>query len=133
MESIDNNDNNTKTAVIKGLYVLLQLRHQMKIYHWQTKAYARHKASDELVEELDELTDKYIEAYSGIYDNIHLDYPINIQLNNTCDKSISSYLKANRKVINELLDNVKDTELLNLRDEILQVIDKTIYLFKFTQ
>lgn len=120
----------TSEVANEGLYLLLALRNQMKLYHWQTKSYARHKASDELVDELDDLTDKYIEAYSGTYDNIKLSSPMNIELVNTCDKNIGSYLKANKKVINDTLNKITDTELLNIKDEILSVIDKTIYLFK---
>ena len=120
----------TSDVANKGLYLLLTLRNQMKLYHWQTKSYGRHKASDELVEELDSLTDKYIEAYSGAYQNINLTNTMNIELVNTCDKTISSYLKANKKIINETFDQIKDTELLNIKDELIGVIDKTIYLFR---
>jgi len=55
---------------------------------------------------------------------------MNIELFNTCDKTISSYLKANKKIINETFDQIKDTELLNIKDELIGVIDKTIYLFR---
>ena len=122
-------ENNKTISYILNL--LLLLRNQMKIYHWQTKKYSRHKASDELVEELDSLTDKYIETYSGIYDNIRLMPEIfDIKLYNISDTNIVKFInKIKIEFMNES-NKIKDTELLNIRDEILGIIDKTLYLFK---
>jgi hypothetical protein len=121
---------NNKT-ILNILNLLLLFRNQMKIYHWQTKKYSRHKASDELVEELDSLTDKYIETYSGIYDNIRLMPEMHdIKLYNISDTNIVKFInKIKIEFMNES-NKIKDTELLNIRDEILGIIDKTLYLFK---
>ena len=40
---------------------------QFKILHWQTKGYARHKALDETLGELNELVDTFIEEAMGKY------------------------------------------------------------------
>ena len=34
---------------------MLELSAQIKLYHWQTKSYARHKASDSLFSEMNDL------------------------------------------------------------------------------
>ncbi len=122
-------ENNKTISYILNL--LLLLRNQMKVYHWQTKKYSRHKASDELVEELDSLTDKYIFIYSGIYENIRLVPEIfDIKLYNISDTNIVKFInKIKIEFMNES-NKIKDTELLNIRDEILGIIDKTLYLFK---
>jgi len=113
------------------LYYLLLLRNQMKVYHWQTKKFSRHKASDELVEELDNLTDKNIEAYSGIYKNIVIHQETGTyRLDNISDKNIPQFLSALRKILVTEMSKIKNSELLNIRDEILNVVDKTIYLFR---
>jgi len=44
---------------------LLQLRTQVKLFHWQTSSYAEHKALDWLGERLLELNDLWVEAYQG--------------------------------------------------------------------
>lgn len=111
------------------LHYLLLLRNQMKIYHWQTKSYARHKASDDLVSDIDSLTDKYIEAYSGIYQNIVLNNEI-IKLDNITDISIIHYLVSWRKIFIDESIKFNNPELLNIRDEILNIIDRTLYLFR---
>jgi hypothetical protein len=32
------------------IHLMMTLRDQVKIYHWQTMSYPRHKATDELIE-----------------------------------------------------------------------------------
>jgi DNA-binding ferritin-like protein len=115
----------------KIVYLLLLLRNQTKIYHWQTKFFSRHKASDELVEKLDELTDKYVETYQGLYQNLELDSQNdNIILKNIEDDQMQNYIISLRKLFIQEADKITNTELLNIKDEILHVIDKALYLFK---
>jgi hypothetical protein len=47
------------------IHYFLTLRNQIKLYHWSTGSYARHKATDEAVARLDEHIDKYVEVYLG--------------------------------------------------------------------
>ena len=47
------------------LHVLLILRNQVKLYHWQTMSFGRDRATDDLVESLDSKIDKFTEAYMG--------------------------------------------------------------------
>lgn len=44
---------------------LLQMRTQVKLFHWQTTSYAEHKALDALDAQLIELNDKWVESYQG--------------------------------------------------------------------
>ena len=39
----------------------------LKIYHWNTNSFPRHKASDELGGKILELTDKFVEIFIGRY------------------------------------------------------------------
>ena len=43
----------------------LDVLNQLKIYHWQTASYARHKSSCQLITQLSDLTDKIIETLQG--------------------------------------------------------------------
>jgi DNA-binding ferritin-like protein len=45
--------------------IMMTLRDQVKIYHWQTKEFSRHKATDELIDKLDDNIDKFVEVYMG--------------------------------------------------------------------
>jgi hypothetical protein len=45
----------------------MTLRDQIKLYHWETLSFPRHKATDELVTNLDANIDKFVEVYIGKY------------------------------------------------------------------
>ncbi len=44
---------------------MLTIRNQIKLYHWQTKSFARHKATDDLTAALDLAIDNFVEVYMG--------------------------------------------------------------------
>ena len=49
-------------------YVVLTLmlaQHQLKLYHWQTEGYARHKAVDRFLKAYMPLVDRFVETYQG--------------------------------------------------------------------
>ena len=46
---------------------LLTIRNQIKLYHWQTKEFARHTATDALTGTLDTNIDAFVESYMGRY------------------------------------------------------------------
>ena len=45
---------------------LLHISSQIKVYHWQTLSFARHKATDELYAEFNSLMDRFVEAMMHI-------------------------------------------------------------------
>ena len=45
--------------------IFLQLLMTVKVYHWKTKSYSEHKATDELYHELNEYIDKFVEVMLG--------------------------------------------------------------------
>jgi hypothetical protein len=49
------------------VHFFFKMREQIKLYHWQTMSYSRHKATDEVLEKLDALIDRYVEVYMGKY------------------------------------------------------------------
>jgi hypothetical protein len=115
---------------------------QIKLYHWQTYSYSRHKATDELHQNLSKLIDTFVETLHGriSYENENKDkgYKIllsnksRISLTNIRDnegtsflKNIKDYLTSN--TLNDIINNC--TELQTLRDEMLVNINQTNYLF----
>lgn len=111
----------------------MTLRNAAKIYHWNTKSHPRHKASDQFIENLDKLTDRFVEVYIGRYGrDPAMGKDWTLKLPGFTEKSIVIYLgEACTWLSNKLpkLLGEKDTDLLNIRDEILAEIHQTLYLF----
>lgn len=107
---------------------MLTLRTQLKVYHWQTGIFSRHKASDELGEKLDANIDKFVETYIGKYGRPKFtakNQVIHIRIYN--DSEASKLLREAVQWLTRL--NIKDTDMLNIRDEIVADLHQTLYLF----
>lgn len=115
---------------------MLEFSIQVKLYHWQTKVYARHVASDSLFSNINSLIDKFVEIYIGKYERPVLNkQQSTIKLDNHSDKAMEAYLHSwivyLRDKLPTMLDK-KDTDLLNIRDEMMGLINNTLYLFTFS-
>jgi len=116
---------------MKYIKNLLTLLNQLKIYHWQTTSYAQHQAFGGAYEALDGLIDRFIEAYMGRYDRIYTTEggSVNINLFDLEALEPAAFLKNVRRYLEELeVPSSSDTDLLNLRDEMLAEVDKLSYL-----
>ena len=113
--------------------LMLTLRNQVKIYHWETMKYARHKATDELVDKLDDSIDKFVEVYIGKYGRPKLNARTGtIRLRNFDDTQATTLLGEAISWMTDRLPTLlskNDTDLLNIRDEILAELNQTLYLF----
>jgi hypothetical protein len=106
----------------------------VKLYHWKTKSYAEHKATDELHANLSENIDKYVEVLLGKQIPVRIDYKKTAVTVHDFDKreAFINKLKAYCNVLqgfNKHLDAKRDSDLLNIRDEMLGDINQTLYLF----
>lgn len=108
----------------------LEFRNQIKMYHWKTPTYSKHKASDDFLKNIDDLIDRFIETMSGSRG----ERPVEIEglvFKNLTDKSIVGYLESFKSwVVYELpgLLYEHETDLLNLKDELLGIVNQGIYL-----
>lgn len=118
---------------VEIVHTFMNLRDQIKIYHWQTKSYARHIASDDLVKKLDTNMDQFVEVYIGKYGRprfsgktavIHLTNHSNKDAEMLVDDAIAWLGKLSSK-----LDKKKDTDLLNIRDTVVADLNQVKYLF----
>ncbi len=108
---------------------LLELQSQLRILHWQTKSHAKHLAFGETYDTLGDLIDLYVETCMGIYGRFTLDEgERNITIQNLSDVDVLGMIKTIRVSVREMDINPKDTDLLNLRDEMLTSINKLSYL-----
>jgi hypothetical protein len=108
----------------------LEFQVVIQLYHWNTKSYPRHVASGQLYTTLVTLVDKFMETYMGKYGrennvNGEIDYVV---LN---DKEIIEYIKYFKNYLESTISGKfkNDTDLINLKDEMLQNINTTLYLF----
>lgn len=111
---------------------LLTYQNQVKILHWQTTSYSEHKTLDELYGNLSANIDEFVETFMGKYGRIIAQTNFNLTLENYKNMSpMNLMLDMENYLINELptmLDAKKDTDLLNIRDEILASANQTKYL-----
>jgi hypothetical protein len=116
---------NTKVNLFLGIHA------QLKIFHWQTKGYARHNSFTQTRDELEDLMDSFIEEAMGKYGRFSLDEETKtIELFNLSElKPIEMVETICQSFIGftEELDPV-DTNLLNIRDEMLGLFQKLKYL-----
>jgi DNA-binding ferritin-like protein len=110
---------------------LLSLQMQMKINHWQTKGLARHKAFGKFYDSLSDLIDTFVESAMGKYGRFVLDEESKtIQLSNLSEiemKGLINTVRESLVMMSEQLDP-SDTDLLNIRDEMLGELNKLSYL-----
>ena len=97
------------------------------ILHLQTRSYAKHKALEGLYEGLPDLADSLIESYQSKYGIAQ--YPAQ-SVQTPSDalefvKNLREYVNSNRYAV------AKDTELQNTTDEIVSLLDSTIYKLTF--
>ena len=110
---------------------LLGLQLQMKINHWQTKGYARHNAFGGFYDSLSDLIDTFIESAMGKYGRFTLDEETKtIQLSNLSELDMKGMISTVRDALVQMSEQLdpSDTDLLNIRDEILGELNKLSYL-----
>lgn len=117
----------------KQIQFLFEIRNQIKLYHWQTYQHARHIATDKYLESLDKHIDYFVEVSMGKYGRPRVTTATaTITLKNMTEKTAAIYLNAAREYLQGAFSktiNPKDTDLLNIRDEILGDLNQLTYLF----
>jgi len=113
----------------------LEILNTVKLFHWRTKSYAKHKATDELYSKLNENIDTFIEVLLGKSESrIH-------SINKQCEYLNFNHFTDFRDKIyefrdflikmNTILNTKKDSDLLSIRDAILADINQFLYLTTF--
>lgn len=117
----------------KQIQFLFEIRNQIKLYHWQTYEHARHIATDKYLDSLDKHIDYFVEVSMGKYGRPRVTTATaTITLKNMTEKAAAAYLNAARSYLQGTFSktiNPKDTDLLNIRDEILGDLNQLAYLF----
>lgn len=124
--------NDKKSHIVR---VFLEILNVVKLFHWKTKSYAQHKATDELYAKLNEHIDTFVEILLGKDESRikTIEKKCNlINYNNTKDFKQKVYEFRDFLIdISNHFNSSKDSDLLNVRDEILGDINQFLYLLTF--
>jgi len=107
---------------------IIQISGQLKIMHWQTESYAEHVAFGTIYESLDEKFDLLIEAYSGKFNRVYFGGLTSINFTDIMDLKMDVFLDASISFFNDLFQSSDCTDLANIRDEIINDLNKLKYL-----
>lgn len=115
------------------IHFFLQLRDQIKLYHWQTRVYARHIATDSMLEKLEKHIDSFVEIYIGKYGRPKITGKnAVITLQNLTEAGAKRMINTAVKYLQGPLTksmNPMDVDLLTIRDDILGDLGQLGYLF----
>jgi DNA-binding ferritin-like protein len=114
--------------------MFLRMLNTVKLYHWKTSSYAQHKATDELYSNLNSSIDSFVEIMLGKNGSrVNLTSVKSIPLHDYTDLSdFKQEVDMYKEYLNDLQVNTKkDTDLLNVRDEILGHLNQFTYLLTF--
>lgn len=112
-------------------HILLTLQNQLRILHWQTDSYAEHKALGKAYEDLDDLIDQLVEVHIGKYGKLKIENGLEIKLQDYAPNRPQDFIHSAELAMKQLRANFeKDgaTNLANIVDEILSILDRTSYL-----
>ena len=107
---------------------LVQVQTQIRFYHWQTKSYARHQAYGGTYDAMDDLIDSFVEVLMGKDGRVPA---ISFEIVNSNTKDINSFIEETVQFLiglSSMLNANTDTDLLNIRDEMLAEFNKLKYL-----
>jgi hypothetical protein len=132
----DRKSGDGETKYGKLVSKLLQNIIQTKLLHWQCLLYGQHKALDELFNGLIDNGDTLVETVMGKYGRPTLvgdDLNIKIyNFENPKDGDLTEFMEhlyqCYRVDCRSLFNEEKDSEILNIIDEIIGLIDQTKYL-----
>jgi len=100
---------------------------QIHVFHWLTTSYSQHKALGKLYDGIHDLADSFMEVYMGKYGrNVGTSSASMINYNSAnVNETISVFEAFLLGLTNEL--DPSDTDLLNIRDEMLALVHATQY------
>lgn len=106
---------------------LMECQQSLAVLHWKTTSFAEHKALGEAYEKLADQIDGFVESFIGVKGREVLNGITTLSIMN----DVKSVLMAVENVLRKDIPSVvgeKETSLLNLRDEMLDLVQHTRYL-----
>ena len=107
--------------------LFFEIQTHIKLYHWMTSSYARHKATDDLLNTISEKIDRFVEIYIGRHGKPKSHPKKTIQYNLLSDAALVAYLK-DKVTFLEQINLQPTTDLDSIRAEIVESINQALYL-----
>jgi hypothetical protein len=110
---------------------LVKVQNQFRFLHWQTTSYAKHKAYGKFYDNLGSLIDSIVEVSMGKYGRPEFETEFSITFKDKSSFSMQTFMDNTTNFLlgmSETLDDSNDSDLLNIRDEILAEVNKLKYL-----
>ena len=112
---------------------LFSMQDTVRLYHWQTKSHPRHVATCQLLTGLLPLIDTMVETYIGRYQRPDFGGKgVDVHVAELTEVSAVEKLQSYGRWLKmefPTLVKAHDTDLLNIRDEMLAVLHQTLYRF----
>lgn len=102
---------------------------QIKLFHWATMKYSKHKALDELHEKMSEKVDLFVESFIGRHKKQPLpDFTITTVASSDT-KNIEKYLETKQGELDAMCKKLNKTpEFQNIIQDMMSLIDTAVYL-----
>jgi DNA-binding ferritin-like protein len=110
---------------------LLTIQNQFRIYHWQTKSFSRHKAFGKIYSNLEDLIDNFVEICMGKHGRPDFTGGVSLLVSDIKELDPVNFSDAVVEFLIDLdnkYDQTKDSDLLNVRDEMMALINRLKYL-----
>jgi hypothetical protein len=108
---------------------LMHSRTQAHVFHLQTTSFAEHKALNDYYDGIVDLVDGFVESYQGKYGIIN-NYVSFSLMNYTNKQQVIQYFEALCMTVNTLRQDITDSYLDNQVDEMVALINSTLYKLK---
>lgn len=119
------------------VHTFIEMLNVVKLYHWKTRSYAEHRATDELYERLNEKIDRFVEVYLGKDEGRIKVWERELEAKQAINKTEFKHrIYEYREFLKNLtlhFDAKKDSDLLSIRDDILGDINQFLYLSTFNK
>lgn len=110
---------------------LVKVQTQFKFLHWQTKSYSEHITFGKLYDDLSDLIDELVEVWMGKKGRPEFDPEFTISIKDIEYVNYTELMDDFLEFLVSFVDSLDpeyDSDLINLRDEIMALINKGKYL-----
>lgn len=114
----------------KLISFLFHSRTQAHIFHLQTTSFAEHKALNDYYDNIIDLVDGLVESYQGKY-GILKGYSNYSVLEYKDKAQVINYFESLVDKVSKLRTSIKDSYIQNQIDNVIELLESTLYKLKF--
>ena len=125
----------SRRRVAHVVRALLDMTTAVRLYHWNTRSFAQHKATDELYAKLDANVDRFVEVLLGKgREPVELANARGRSVDAKGARAFSAKIHEYRAFLIDMdayFGGPGDSDLLSIRDDILGDVNQFLYLMTF--